>query len=197
MAGQKEIEIKFEIADLGALARRLLDIGFRIETPRTHEMNVLYDCGQRLRRAGEILRLRQYGNTWRLTHKSRGSAGPHKSRIETETAVTDGEKLDAILRALGFAPSFRYEKFRTEWSDGQGHVVVDETPIGNIAEIEGRPEWIDATARALGVAPGSYITDSYAAMFFAWKRRTRNAAEEMTFRAVEESGAKKMRKRSR
>ncbi len=191
MAGHNEVEIKFEIADLGALARRLLDIGFRIETPRTHEMNVLYDAGQRLRRAGELLRLRQYGNTWKLTHKSRGSTGRHKSRVETETIVGDGEKLEAILRALGFAPSFRYEKFRTEWSDGQGHVVVDETPIGNIAEIEGRPEWIDATARALGIAPDSYITESYAAMFYAWKRRTRSSAMEMTFAAVEESGKKR------
>ena len=197
MGGQNEVEIKFEIADLGALARRLLDTGFRIETPRTHEMNVLYDSRQRLRRAGELLRLRKYGNTWKLTHKSRGSTGRHKSRIETETLVEDGEKLDAILRALGFAPSFRYEKFRTEWSDGRGHVVVDETPIGNIAEIEGTPEWIDATAQALGVSPESYITDSYAAMFYEWKRRTRSPAEEMTFRAVGESGTKKGRPKSR
>ena len=28
-------------------------------------------------------------------------------------------------------------KIRYEWSDGKGHVVVDETPIGNFGEIEG------------------------------------------------------------
>ena len=57
-----------------------------------------------------------------------------------------------IFMAVGLAPSFRYEKFRAEWSDGEGHVVLDETPIGNIAEFEGTPEWIDRTAAQLGVA---------------------------------------------
>jgi adenylate cyclase class 2 len=92
--------------------------------------------------------------------------------------------MDSLLRALGFAPTFRYEKFRTGWSDGKGHVLVDETPIGNVAEIEGAPRWIDRTARALGVSERDYITDSYVGMFFAWKARTGSAAEEMTFRAV-------------
>ena len=58
------------------------------------------------------------------------------------------QRWNAILRALGFAPTFRYEKFRAEWSDGKGHVVVDETPIGNFGEIEGPSRWIDRTAQA-------------------------------------------------
>ena len=62
--------------------------------------------------------------------------------------------MDLILRALGYAPSFRYEKFRAEWTDGKGQVVVDETPIGNFCEIEGAPRWIDATAKKLGVSAG-------------------------------------------
>jgi adenylate cyclase class 2 len=92
--------------------------------------------------------------------------------------------MDAILRTLGFAPTFRYEKYRAEWSDGTGHVVLDETPIGNFGEIEGRPRWIDRTARALGIGRGDYITQTYAPMFFAWKRRTRSPATEMTFSAI-------------
>ncbi len=123
-----------------------------------------------------------------LTHQGRGKAGRHKSRVETETAVADGARMDAILRASGFEPTFRYEKFRTQWSDGRGQVVVDETPIGDLAEIEGSPEWIDSTARRLGVAPGQYITDSYAGLFFAWKRRTGSPAAEMTFQAVGKGG---------
>ena len=74
--------------------------------------------------------------------------------------------MDAILRALGFAPTFRYEKYRAEWSDGTGHVVIDETPIGNFGEFEGPARWIDRTARALGIAPSDYITQTYAPMFF-------------------------------
>ncbi len=180
-----EVEIKFVVRDAKALARKLRASGFRLVTSRTHEMNVLYDLpGQSLRRRGEILRLRKYGDRWTVTHKSRGSARRHKSREETETVVADGASLDRIFRHLGFSPSFRYEKFRSEWTDGSGHVVIDEAPIGVVAEIEGRPRWIDRTAKRLGVLPREYITLSYAAMFEDWKGRTGSRAEEMTFAAV-------------
>jgi adenylate cyclase class 2 len=181
----KEVEIKFRIAEMRTLAAGLKHRGFREITPRTHEVNSLYDLpGQKLRKKGELLRLRKYGDAWVLTHKAKGKAGLHKVRVEMETRVENGEQMDAILHALGFSPTFRYEKYRAEWSDGTGHVVVDQTPIGNYGEIEGPSRWIDRTARALGIAPADYITQTYADLFFTWKRRTRSKASAMTFRAV-------------
>jgi adenylate cyclase, class 2 len=186
VAPHKEIEIKFRVEDLRALTRRLRSAKFRLATARAHELNTLSDLpGTPLRKRGDLLRLRKYGKSWVLTHKSKGTVGRHKTRVETETAVANGEKMDLILRALGFRPAFRYEKFRAEWSDGVGHVVVDETPIGNFGEIEGTSRWIDRTAKALGILPEHYITDTYAGLFFAWKRRTRSRAKEMTFRAMQ------------
>jgi adenylate cyclase, class 2 len=180
-----EIEIKFRVRDLGALARRLRRAGFRLVTPRTREMNTLYDePGQPLRRRGELLRLRKYGHAWILTHKAKGKTGRYKRRVENETSVANGERMDAILRALTFSPTFRYEKYRSEWNDGQGHVVVDETPIGNFAEIEGPPRWIDRTARKLEVSPADYMTDTYSELFFQWKEKNRSRAKEMTFAAI-------------
>ena len=188
MTSPKEVEIKFALDDLRAIERKLRALRFRRKTARTHEMNTLYDLpGAVLRQRGELLRLRKYGDGWRLTHKEPGLAGRHKTRVETETAVENGERMHGILTALGFAPSFHYEKFRSEWSDGTGHVVLDETPIGNFGEIEGPPRWIDRTARALGIAPSQYITDSYAQLFEGWKTRTGSPAQEMTFSAVKGS----------
>jgi adenylate cyclase, class 2 len=181
----KEIEIKFRVADLRLLARRLRGAGFRAVTPRTHELNTLYDLpGGILRARKELLRLRKYGSAWTLTHKSGKKAGRHSSRIELEAGVDDGRQMDLILRALGYAPSFRYEKFRAEWTDGKGQVVVDETPIGKFCEIEGAPRWIDATAKKLGVTAADYITKNYAGLFEEWKARTKNRAEEMTFKCI-------------
>ncbi len=181
----KEIEIKFRIQDPPALTRALKHAGFKQVTRSTHEMNSLYDLpGQKLRKRGELLRLRKYGEAWVLTHKAKGKAGRHKLRVELETRVEDGRRMDAILRALGFAPTFRYEKYRAEWSDGVGHVVLDETPIGWFGEIEGPGRWIDRTARTLVITPAHYITLTYADLFFSWKRATRSKAPDMTFRAV-------------
>jgi adenylate cyclase class 2 len=192
-----EIEIKFRVENLRVLTRLLKRAGFKRLTRSTHEINSLYDLpGQKLRQRGELLRLRKYGETWVLTHKKRPTlahrtrkdeapdAGRHKVRVELETRVENGRQMDGLLRALGFAPTFRYEKYRAEWSDGTGHVVLDETPIGNFGEIEGPPRWIDRTARALGIAPTHYITQTYAELFFAWKRATRSKATEMTFKSL-------------
>jgi adenylate cyclase class 2 len=185
MAAPQEVEIKFLVPDFEALEQRLRELGFHEDTPSTHEINTIYDLrGQKLRRKGELLRLRDYGGKWKLTHKAKVKLGRHKSRGELETRLSDGEQMDRILRALGFAPSFVYEKFRAEWSDGEGHVVIDHTPIGDVAEIEGTSRWIDRIARELRVKPQEYITKSYAELFFDWKRKTGSGAQNMTFREV-------------
>ena len=153
MAAPQEVEIKFLVPDLKALEESCKQLGFHCETPSTHEVNTLYDLpGQKLRRKGELLRLRKYGDKWKLTHKAKGNAGQAQvARRSWRPRVSDGKQMDAILRALGYAPTFMYEKFRSEWSDGEGHVVLDHTPIGDVAEIEGKSRWIDRTAQALGV----------------------------------------------
>src|SRR5438270_9399749 len=179
-----EVEIKFSILQMASLKRRLREAGFREITPRTHEMNTLYDGALRpLKRRGEVLRIRKYENDWKLTHKSKGKEGRHKKRKETETAVADGNKLEQVFIALGLKPAFRYEKFRSEWTDGSGHVVLDETPIGNFGEIEGPPEWIDTVAARLNISHDQYITLSYSELFAEWKQRTGSEAAEMLFQS--------------
>src|SRR5581483_526329 len=181
----QEIEIKFRVNDLRGLARKLRAAGFHLVTKRTNEMNTLYDLpGQVIRNRKELLRLRRYGSSWKLTHKSGSKIKRHSSRKELETGVDDGKTMDAILHALGYSPSFRYEKFRAEWSDGKGNVVVDETPIGNFCEIEGKPRWIDSVARKLGVKLEDYITKNYATLFADWKQEHNSNANEMTFKAI-------------
>jgi adenylate cyclase, class 2 len=191
MSSDREVEIKFQITDFETLTSRLESAGFRLITPRTRELNTLFDQpAGKLRRRGALLRLREYGPKWTLTFKDKRTSGGgrHKSRRELETRLENGEAMGQILEAIGFKPSFRYEKFRSEWRDATGHVVIDETPIGNYGEIEGPPKWIDATARLLQISPKQYITLSYAELFQAWKRKTKSKAEEMTFRDVKPRG---------
>jgi adenylate cyclase class 2 len=184
-----ETEIKFRVDDLAGLAQRLESAGFTLQTPRSFESNVLYDTPDRQMRARtEILRIRSYAGRWRVTHKRPPEAGPgedtHKHRIETETEVADGAAIEQIFHSLGLVPAFRYEKWRAEWTDGEGHCVVDETPIGNYAELEGSAEWIDRAAARLGVDSFRYITLSYGRLFDLWRDEHHSTAQELTFAAV-------------
>ena len=187
-----ETEIKFRLdtlADLAGLTQRLEACGFTLQTPRAFESNVLYDTPDRQMRARtEIMRIRSYAGQCLLTHKRLPDAGPgedrHKHRIETETEVLNGDALAEVFLSLGLVPAFRYEKWRAEWTDGEGHCVVDETPIGNYAELEGPAAWIDHAAARLGVDPADYITLSYGRLFDLWRQQHNSAATDLTFAAV-------------
>ncbi len=183
MSANHEVEIKFRITNLKDLTAMLGAAGFHLVTPRTHEMNTLYDLPQDVLRArGALLRLRDYGDKWTLTYKDKSaSQGKHKSRPEIETRVENGPAMADLLGALGYQPRFGYEKFRSEWSDHLGHVVLDETPIGNFGEIEGAPDWIDRVAARLGITEKQYITASYSELFAEWKRKTGSNADHMLF----------------
>jgi adenylate cyclase, class 2 len=184
-----EIEVKFAVADPADLGRRLAQAGFHEETPRTFERNVLYDTPERRLRAQQsILRVREYGDRWIVTHKcltrNNDPAARHKHREETETAVRDGEAIGHIFTHLGYAPVFAYEKWRTEYADGIGHCVLDETPIGIYAELEGPANWIDATGPKLGIDPSAFLTLSYGRLFDQWREQTGSTAQNLTFAEI-------------
>jgi adenylate cyclase, class 2 len=194
--GTIETEIKFRVTDTAQLEAHLSSAGFRLVTPRSFESNVLYDTAERsLRSKRELVRIRNYAGRWLLTHKRVPDSGigedRHKHRVETETELSDGAALAEVFCSVGLVPVFRYEKWRTEWSDNEGHCVVDETPLGTFAELEGSPEWIDRVAEQLSVAPEERLTVSYGRLFDQWRERTGSTAQDLTFAAVNSSAVEK------
>ena len=185
-----EIEVKFCVRDLKALEAQLKQLGFRCKTPRTFERNILFDTPAReLRATRQILRLRRYGERWVLTHKQTtpndSPDARHKERIETETAVEDGEAVASIFRVLGYTSTFVYEKWRSEWEDSEGHCVLDETPIGLYAELEGPREWIDRMLIALHVDQADVTILSYGRLFEQWQTQTGSQAQNMSFAEIQ------------
>ena len=192
-----ETEIKFRVASVEDLVARLRGAGFREQTPRAFERNVLYDTPDRKMRARtEILRIRSYAGKWTVTHKRLPDVGPgedaHKHRVETETEVGDGAVLAEVFKSLGMVEAFRYEKWRSEWTDDEGHCVIDETPIGDFAELEGSPEWIDGAAARLGVDRSAYLTLSYGRLFEQWRAEHHSEANDLTFEVMQGPGTRNL-----
>ena len=168
-----ETEIKLRASDLPAIRRRLRAIGFRVHKRRIFESNVLLDTSDRtLAGKDEMIRIRRAGPKAKLTYKGKSQSGAHKSREEIETDILEPGTLEKIFGCLGLNPSFRYEKYRTEYKHAGQHgvVTVDETPIGNYIEIEGAPDWIDRTARRLGFTTGDYIKENYGEIYLEYCR---------------------------
>ncbi|MBI4461681.1 MAG: class IV adenylate cyclase [Acidobacteria bacterium] len=180
------MEIKLAVRSPASVRGTLRRLGFRVAEARQLERNTLYDTRQRtLRRQGLLLRLRLVNGRALLTFKGRAySSRLYKVRPEAETHVGSAEAARAILTGLGFAPTFRYEKYRTAYArrGEAGQVVLDETPIGTFLELEGPPRWIRRVARGLGRPPADFLTATYADLYRSWRRRHGGPADAMVFR---------------
>ncbi len=159
----REVEVKLRYSEAGLARQALESTSFRLLHPRTYESNTVYDTPEGRFRASEfLLRVRTAGGRHILTFKGPSQPGKHKSREEIEVGLSDAAAFERILSRLGLNPAFRYEKYRTEYEDGEGKAMLDETPIGVFVELEGTPEWIDAAAARLGRPESDYILASYA-----------------------------------
>jgi adenylate cyclase class 2 len=180
----QEIEIKLAVPSVDFIRAKLQDSGFAVSSARVFESNTVFDTDSpTLRPGGTLLRLRQAGPIATLTYKGVAQAGKHKSREELELTVSDHDQMATIFARLGYHPTFRYEKYRTEFRhpDGDGIAMVDETPIGIYLELEGAPEWIDRTARQLGFKESDYVTASYGRLYQQWCEANGVEAADMTF----------------
>jgi adenylate cyclase class 2 len=202
ISSKREIEIKLRVTDLPDILRRLRKLG-AVSRGRVHEANTLFDTpDSAFRHSGRLLRLRQQtpalGNDVRggpasaiLTAKAPPLPKPrlpggarkrlYKEVQENEEHIKDPRRLSLALKALGFLPGFRYEKYRTSFRLNFLYIDLDETPVGTFLELEGTPTAINRTARALGFTPRDYIRSTYWTLYAADCRRHHRKPQNMLF----------------
>jgi adenylate cyclase class 2 len=164
-----ESEIKLRAASPEAARAAVGCLGAVLVERRHFEDNLVMDDGaSSIVASGRLLRLRRTPSRSVLTLKGavRIDEGI-RSRPELEVDVSDGAAIRHILEALGLRVRFRYQKYREAYAWQGLEIVVDETPVGTFLEIEGELSAIHSAAEALGYGPADYVTDSYAALFFA------------------------------
>jgi len=188
MSDKIEQEAKFYIRDLVALEKRLAALGATLVQPRTLEKNLRFDTAdRRLSATFQALRLRQ-DRVCRLTYK--GASDPHaqvSARRELEVEVSDIETTAAILEALGFEISVRYEKYRAAYRMGDVEVSLDEMPFGSFCEIEGPdPASIERAAGELGLDWKARSKLSYLVLFADLKRSLGLDVSDLTFEAFDQ-----------
>jgi adenylate cyclase class 2 len=107
----------------------------------------------------------------RVTYKGPLVEDESKTRREVETGVEDGERLDDILGALGFAPAAVVEKERDRYAlDGYTVTLDTVSDVGDFVEIEREApeseletvrEGAVSRLRDLGLDPDDQIRTSY------------------------------------
>ena len=184
-----------------SIKRKILALG-ATPHPRVQEQNTLYDTPQsHLRQRHMLLRLRietparhhkPTRKTERVILTSKAPPPPqqnkkpsrYKIRSEREQVVPQSSRQYAkALIALGFRPTFRYDKFRTTFRLPNLHLDLDETPAGTYLELEGKPQAIDRAARSLGFTKKAYLRSTYWDLYVTHCRRRGTKPKNMLFPA--------------
>jgi adenylate cyclase class 2 len=175
------LEVEVKVRGAHDAVRRRLDELDAESLGTVVQRDTYYDAPHRdFATTDEALRLRresipdeEHGET-RVTYKGPLVDDTSKSRVEHETAVTDGETMDAILRELGFSPAAVVEKRRERFAyEGYTVTLDDVTDVGTFVEVEREAleselasarEGAYAVVRDLGLDPDEGIRTSYLGM---------------------------------
>lgn len=164
---EQELEVKFFVNNLAAIAKRLEALGAEVEQPRQAESNLRFDTPSgELKQRSQVLRLRQ-DNAARLTYKGPAHAeNGVQVRQEIEFVVSDFQTARHFLEALGYQVSMLYEKYRATYSLAGLHVTLDEMPYGNFVEVEGYDtDTIQRVSSQLGLNWDRRVQISYSQLF--------------------------------
>lgn len=161
-----EIEVKIRIEDPEGMTRKLLEQGAKLDKDRYFEENTLYDFPDRnLTKRHQALRLRKIKKKTYLAFKgSPEKSRKFKIREEYETEVKNIMQIKKIMKSLGLVPCFQYEKYRTVFRKKNLKVCLDETPVGDFLEIEGKQTQIVRFTQSLGFKKKNFIKKDYVAL---------------------------------
>ncbi len=157
-----EFEVKFLVADIGSLRRKILDLG-AVSQGRFLEENLRFeDPDHNLKTKKSLLRLR-HDHKSTLTFKSPPPADSRQIKIlkELEVEVSDFATMRRILESVGFHCEQVYEKWRETLTIENTHFCLDTMPYGNFLEIESTEKQIKRYARCLGLQWEDRILGNY------------------------------------
>jgi adenylate cyclase class 2 len=179
----QELEVKYLLADLKTLEKRLQALGASQVMARTHEINLRFDTQDgSLEQNMQVLRLRR-DQAVHLTYKGPATSQEGvRVRTEIEFTVEDFDRAQRFLEALGYHVALMYEKYRTTYTLSGVEIVLDELPYGDFVEIEGAdPQAIHSVNDRLRLDWERRAPESYIALFKSLQARCGFSFRDLSF----------------
>ena len=150
----REIEVKILNISIADIIKKLHSINTKKLTP-VFIVDKKFDFPDgRLKRQGDVLRLRQADKTAEITFKTKKRQSKFfRSALEFETAIDDVKMMEKILLAAGMVCIKIQEKKRSSFLGEGVRFEIDEYPgIPPFLEIEGSPKTIRAALQSLNLS---------------------------------------------
>jgi len=136
----REIEIKLKAKDLGAIERKLDELGCALSAP-IHQHDVIYSKGGDTSIWGDmkegmiVVRIRRDDRGAIFTLKQQRTH--EHDNIECETRIEDGDAMHQALLLLGFIPEVEVRKIRRKGKLGEYEICLDQAEgLGDFVELE-------------------------------------------------------------
>lgn len=139
---QIEVEQKFPVADLAAIAEQLRTLGAVSAGPRDEADTYYAHPARDFAQTDEALRIRRVETSAWLTYKGPKLDATTKTRRELELPLgTDPARWATLLEVLGFRPVTEVRKHRQKlhvpWQGRQVEISLDEVAeVGTFLELE-------------------------------------------------------------
>jgi adenylate cyclase class 2 len=140
-----EVEMKFPVADMGALEARLAALGATVSEPQAEVDLYFAHPARDFAKTDEALRVRRKGRSNVLTYKGPKIDATTKTRREVELPLQPDEESAAawvgLLQTLDFTPVAEVRKSRRKatvaWQGRRVEASLDEVDrLGTFAELE-------------------------------------------------------------
>jgi adenylate cyclase class 2 len=173
---QLEIEVKFYVADMECIQRRILALGAE-SRGRVFENNIRYEDEK-----NTLIRKKSI-----LTFKSSPPATSREFKVlnELEVEVSDFQTMNRILENLGLHPEQVYEKWRETFILDQTGFYLDTMPYGTFLEIEGTQKDIRTYAASLDLNWQKRILLNYLEIFEIIRQTLSLDFKDLTFKNFE------------
>ncbi len=181
-----EIEVKFFLPDKESVRSRIVELGAE-QKGRVFETNIRYeDAEKNLIKNKSLLRLRKDKKST-LTFKSEHGNENQEFKVhrELEVEVSDFQRMNQILKALGFHKEQIYEKWRETFLLNETVLCLDTMPFGDFLEIEGTGDDIIDVAQKIGFCWEKRILTNYLALFDMIKTKLHLQFTDVTFQNFE------------
>lgn len=163
-----EIEAKIAVSSLRTISNRLKKAGAQYIKRVQETDTYLSDAKGRLLKRGCGLRLRKQkgpgGQTAYLTFKGPKHKTRYKTRLESETQISDFDAALKIFTGLGYKTVIVVRKTRCIWKLGSCLICLDDLPVlGRFVEVEGPSEkQVEKALKKLQLSERPSLSNGYA-----------------------------------
>ena len=132
-----EVEIKAHIEDLNSIKKKIEKLGAKFRSDLKQSDVYFQHPIRNFAQTDEALRIRISDKNSYLTYKGAKVDSSTKTREELELAIPEPDKLNTILKKIGFSPVMTVKKTRKKYILDEIKISIDMVEgLGNFIELE-------------------------------------------------------------